>query len=278
MTAVIVDISEAPALTPWPMSLLDIADVETVQGIGWLRGATGAGRYMSMAAAVPSIGAFCDVQSYPRNGPDVVGSVEFSVNAALECSALGFASDADAWTRDIWDKVESVGVEMGLMANILSSIAFGTNVTSHYATITSAQQALAVLEAEASVRYNGVPTLHFPIPVVSLLLSGNYLDKQADGSYLSRLGSKIVAGRGYLTPTAQSLVFNGAGGAESQGKYWVYATGEVEVKKSEPTFHGGILTGDASDNTYTSLAQADYSVTVDSLCVALRVNALPFNP
>jgi hypothetical protein len=121
---------------------------------------------------------------------------------------------------------------------------------------------LALLEGHASTLYAGVPTIHVPRTVGSLLMSSDAIESQA-GKFYSKQGSKVASGAGY-----EATNLDPDGDPAADGEKWLYATGEVAVVR-------GQLVAKESLNQITNddrvLVERPYVAAIDCYKSAVRV-------
>lgn len=255
-------------------TLLDAASVVDMGG-QWtqLRGMYES--YNCLDLAVPT--TLCGPTSTKTFGsmawPD---GIRFAVQGGVQCKAIGYDSEGSVpeITR-VFELRESIAVERALMQTRFIAgpdLDPGVGVNLQWAApvdITPAsgavtpKVALALLEGHAGSKYAGVPTIHVPRTIGSLLIDGGTIGWE--GSTLrSGLKSKVSSGAGYDYPN------NGpAGAAPAAGELWAYASGEVSVIR-----HGLITPApqmDRGDNTIYTLVERAYTISVDCYVAAIRV-------
>lgn len=205
-----------------------------------------------------------------------VPAFEFAVYGAVQCSLVGLdRADQQAELSRVFAANEGKGVEQALAANRFVAtdsdavVQWDAPVDLTPASPISAAVALALLEGYAAANYAGVPTIHMPRAVLSLL--NERVVWKGDKAY-TRSGSKIAAGGGYDYPDAASY----------DGSWDMYATGEVYVERSKTLkFSEIVMPGDGSgtgsdqnglaDNTALALVERMYRVGVD--CFTAKVTA-----
>jgi hypothetical protein len=121
---------------------------------------------------------------------------------------------------------------------------------------------IALLEGYARSVYVGMPTIHIPVVIGSLLLGVQ--GAEFDGTLLkTRLGSKLAVGAGYDFPNTGPTGANAA-----TGEKWLYVTGEVLVKRG-PVEVRQVL--NMSNNDVSVMAERIYVGAVDCFAAAVRV-------
>lgn len=253
-----------PDVTPMPSSLLDHADV--VDGVSWQR-PTGLGlSFNCMDTNVPT--ALCPAPTEPKvwGAPGVIDGFEFAVYGGVACKPFGFTEEQGHSEIDrVFRLKESRGIERALMETRF--IANGdlwdaaSDITPASGAV-SPKMALAMLEGFAASEYAGVPTVHVPVILGSLLLDGA-IEMQAGKAY-SNLGSKIAVGAGYDYSNSGP-----DGTPAAPGERWAYATGEVMIARGEVDTK---VLRNTSTNDIVALAERRYIVAIDCFAVAIRVS------
>lgn len=194
----------------------------------------------------------------------------FAAYGGVRCKSVGMdVQGAKAQVERNFLQGETVAVERALMTNrfIADPAPNGSRWTAPV-DITPAAGAVkpgigvALLEGHARNNYVGMPTIHMPVVIASMILGVDGAD--FSGNVLqSKLGSKIAAGGGYDYPNRSP-----AGADAAVGEKWLYATGEVSVQR------GDVLVQDVfdqSNNDVVILAERPYVVSVDCYAAAVRV-------
>lgn len=165
-----------------------------------------------------------------------VPAFTFAVQGGVECALVGLdRADQAAEVQRVFERSEGKGVERALLANrfvandpdtgvkSMTGVALEwddpIDVTPAGKTI-SIKVALALLEGYAAAHYAGVPTIHAPRAAVSLMSD---MVKWIDGKAYTPAGSKLAIGGGY----------DESGEVPDDGKWDLYATGEVYVERAE---------------------------------------------
>lgn len=190
----------------------------------------------------------------------------FAVYGGVVCKSFD-SVDSDR-VRQAFLNRESYGVEKALLAT-----RFVDSASSNWdapVDLTPAGGAVAptvgvaLLEGHAAAAgdYSGPPTLHVPRTIGSLLASRTTF--VWDGNVLrTHLGSKVAAGGGYDDPNASPT-----GAAPAAGEKWIYASGEVVLKRGE-VFVGSEL--NTETNETVTLVERTYMAAVDCYTSAVRV-------
>jgi hypothetical protein len=194
-----------------------------------------------------------------------VDGLRFAVYGGVTCKAVGFdQADAEAQLRAAFLRQESNGVEQAVMKNIFTGAGDfdpATDLTPSGGAVDPAT-GLALLEGYAAQQYAGVPTVHAPRSVGSLLWACQALDKVGSG-YVSKQGSKVASGGGYYPNVGPT------GAAPSAGELWMYASGEVMVERGSLIAPPAQL--DRSNNEVYLLTERLYVASVDCFTAAVRV-------
>jgi hypothetical protein len=190
----------------------------------------------------------------------------FSVYGGLTCKGPGFnMSEAESKTQAAFLAMESVGVERALMTTRFvagSGWAAPTDLTPAGGAVTPAV-GLALLEGDAACKYAGSPIIHAPRQVVSLLTGTLGTISLSGDRLVTGLGTRVAAGGGYGCPN------QGPGGsAPAAGEFWMFASGEVVVVRSDLFTASDI---DRSTNDVYVLVERTYVAAVDCYTAAVRV-------
>lgn len=255
-----------PHVTPLTSSILDHATVVQNDKFGMRNDAGLWPSYNCLDMLTPTDICPDVINDVPQfQTADWQPAYTFALRGAVKCSAVGLdKADMEAELRRVFAASEGKGVEQSLLYHRFVESGSGdpgqwgapTDLTPSGPT--TVQGALALLEGYAAMVYSGVPTIHMPRAVASLL--GDRIQWEGDRAF-TRLGSKVAIGGGYDEP----------GG----GLSWdLYATGEVYVERSKSlSFDSYVIPGDGSgtgsdengleDNTVIALAERMFRVAVD---------------
>lgn len=271
-TVVNTPLQETPQIEPLVSTLLDHATI--AEGFAWVSERSLSDSYNCLDMAVET--ELCPDPSSPKNfeAPGWNEGIRFAVYGGVVCKPFSFDVDkGEAEVKRVFQLRESLGVERALMdkrfilgpdddpgVGVDSRWPAPTDITP--ATAPSAKVGLALLEGYAGSVYAGVPTLHIPRTIGSLLLTENAGIVTAGKAY-THSGSKMALGAGYEYPN------HGPDGTDpAAGTQWMYATGEVMVAR------GGVLAKavlDTNTNDILALAERPYVVAVDCFVAAIRV-------
>lgn len=196
-----------------------------------------------------------------------VPGFQFAVYGGVQCKTVGLdVADQKAEIKRVFERNEGKGVEQALLLNRFVALAPGSNATVDPtnpggwgaptnvtpSTAVPLNVALALLEGHAATVYAGIPTIHMPRAAASML--GDRIVWEG-GKAFTRTGSKVAIGGGY---DEQDL---------SDGKWDLYATGEVFVERSKRiNVQTYVLPGDDApqgDNSVLALVERMFRVGVD---------------
>lgn len=257
---------EAPVATPWRGSLLAAANVG--DGIEWLEGPDLYETYNGMDFG--SEAPFC-VQAAKTitSTSDWVDGFQFAAYGGVRCQRIGLDLDnMRDGLRKAFDAGESKAVEAALMKYRFQAEGgtpelwpAATDLTPVGGAV-SAVNGLALLEGHAAANYVGVPTIHVPISVGTLLASSDVIQFEGD-TLKTKMGSKVAAGAGYESPNTSP-----AGAAAPAGERWIYASGEVTVRRGDLIFRDEM---DPEQNEVLALVERPYVIAAETFTAAVRV-------
>jgi hypothetical protein len=191
--------------------------------------------------------------------PAWIDGITFAVYGGVTCKGPGVWGNEDA-LKQAFLIGESVGVERALMQQRFTNPA-ATDVTPSGGAV-DPTVGLALLEMAAACTYAGLPTIHSPRGITTLL-SRNGAVTRAGNLITSVNGSKIASGGGYGCPN------NGpSGAAPAAGEMWMYASGEVVVARGDLVVQQAM---DQSTNDILTLVERLYVAAVDCFVAAVRV-------
>lgn len=198
----------------------------------------------------------------------------FAVYGGAHCKSIGLdQAEMKSEIARVFETGESIGIEQAFMAQRFAlgpDRDPGAGVDSAWLAPVDVNAAGAVkpvlgvakLESYAASTYAGVPTIHIPRSIATLMWGLGAL--QWDGDILrTKLGSKVAAGPGYDYPNTGP-----DGSPAATGEKWIYATGEVQILKGPPIIKQILST---SDNEVFVLAERAYIGVVDCFTAAVRV-------
>jgi hypothetical protein len=191
----------------------------------------------------------------------------FAAYGGVQCKAIGLdQANMEREVQRVFEAGESTAVERALMETRFKADGGGlwaapTDITPAGGAV-SPEVGLGTLEGYAASEYVGVPTLHLPRVIVSVLATKGMLEW--DGQVLrTKLGSKIAAGAGYDYPNLSPT-----GTQAAVGEKWLYATGEVVVGRG-PAIVRQVMA--ESTNEVFVLGERGYIAAVDCFAAAVRV-------
>src|ERR1044072_7022859 len=261
----------APTVTPLRGTLLDVATL--VPQFAWLDGNGLFDSYNCMTFREST--DFCAPSSKDLDQTAIwQDGFRFAVYGGLTCKRIGLdPARMKSEAQRVFEQGEAVAVEQALMAQrFVENIetAPDPDVT-HWLPpediapsggAASPAVGVALLEGYAASAYVGVPTLHLPRTVASLMLSTQGLAFSGN-ALTTPLGSKGAAGGGYdvANPAPDGV-------AADEGTYWLYATGEVIVSRADLTVADAF---DTTENDVYVLVERPYMAAVDCFTAAVQV-------
>lgn len=183
---------EAPTPDRVIGGLLDVADVH--DGIAWHDPTSG---FLSWNCLdVRPAPDLCDTTPDPASktfdGPETITGVAFNAYLAGQCKPLSMMSEVRDNISRVFDLRETMIVETNFLTAVL-------NDADDAGTAGSALEALALLEEKMGQEYAGKPTIHVSPAIATVLLADKAIE-ESGGKFYTRLGSKVVIGRGYGPP------------------------------------------------------------------------------
>lgn len=196
-------------------------------------------------------------------GPSWQDGFRFAVYAGAVCKS--FEPPEEARVREAFLANESFGIEQAVMVQRMrvngSSWAAATDLTPAGGAVTPVQ-GLAILEGNASWSYAGVPTIHAPRSIGSVLGQNNQIIRKGEAFYTFQ-GSKLASGAGYEKNNTSPT-----GTTPTVGEYWMYASGEVVIARSELVVETQM---NRDTNEIFTLVERLYVAAVDCYTAAVRV-------
>lgn len=262
-----------PTTTPLRGTLLDAATVQPQSGYRMIDETDALFDSYNCLRFDAETGAWC-APSDPAKTFGAAGwthGFRFAVYGGIECRMPGMDFNrARSETRRIFEEGESTGVERALMRSgfVDGPLDGGSPIWDAATDITPAGGAvhpvvgMALLEGFMADTYVGVPTLHLPRTIASILASSDRIESVGREMY-TKMGSKVAAGAGYDYPNTSPL-----GAAAAAGERWLYASGEVLI------IPGELVEKEAPDwnaNDYRVLIERPYMAALDCATVAIRV-------
>lgn len=186
------------------------------------------------------------------NHPSWEDGIRFAVYGGFECKMFEDGARSEGFVRAAFEAKETLGVARALM-----QLRFTTPAATDLTPVAGAvnpEVGLAILEGDASSKYAGVPTIHAPRTIGTLLTRDGVIFMQGDQLF-SVQGSKIASDGGYQSPNNSPT-----NTAPAVGEYWMYSTGEVTIKRS-PLFLQTEL--NRSTNETVTLVERLYVAAID---------------
>lgn len=211
------------------------------------------------------------------------GATPFTVVEEVDCSSVGFYSQAeqqaiDALTRSEMRQVEEAffsGVAGGQTvafphlaadAEVLDADGIPLQLAADElsATPVEAMEALGRLEAALGACYGGVGVIHVTPLVADLLIHFDLV--QRNGAQLrTTLGNLVAVGAGYTGNAPDGTV-------PATGTQWMYATGALFGYRSDIFATRPIESFDRSVNTVKAIAERTYVLGFECCLIAIPVN------
>ncbi len=204
-------------------------------------------------------------------GIQVIDGARFAVQNGVTCKSVGLDwTEIGAELERIQEIQESAQVENYLLTdpdatgNLLQG---ATNITPTVTGVFTPEDGLSWLQG-ATGGYAGQVTLHMPRALVSYFLSNGQGSLVWDGSALrTRLGDGVAGGLGYTNDVFKSIGPTGV--AAAPGNYWIYATGTVQLARSETLQTRPLIKTDT--NEVFILTERVYVASIDCFKVAVLV-------
>lgn len=250
---------EPDKIEPIAGTLLDLAKIE--ETLEWLH--EGAALFESYnCIPMEGIADWCGPNSkeFDYQGSWVDGD-RFAVYGGVTCNAIGGEWEGiQTKAEAAWRSREHIGVEVAAMTHL--AVHPDTEDLTPAGGPVSPKTALALLEGHAARFYAGVPTIHTPRLVASLLSQDKTIE--LEGRRLkSALGSKLAAGGGYDYPNL------GTDGEEAEaGTKWLYGSGEVVLART-PEIR--VREMDRGTNEVVLMLERGYVIAVDCYRTAIQV-------
>lgn len=259
---------DPPTTTPRKGSLLEAATVH--DGMAWLGPQDAFASYNCLD--MQALGAFCFNGNATPSGATkdldvapqwITPDQPFGVYGGITCRPFGFSGGLAALEKSFITN-EGIGVEKALMQYFTHIGSSGMNVLDPKGGGTTVDPALGVaaLEDDASAHYGGVPTIHMPRGVASVL-SNTQVQFEGNAMF-THLGSKVAAGGGYGNPNLDP-----DGAAAADGERWLYATGEVVLWRGELVSQEAF---DTNTNDMVALVERTYMLAIDCYVAAVKVS------
>jgi hypothetical protein len=192
----------------------------------------------------------------------------FAVYGGLACKGPSYNGEQGlADLKDTFLANESVGVERAFLTTRFvagAGWAAPTDITPAGGAV-SPVAGLALLEGDAAGKYAGVPTIHAP-RAVGTMLTQNGAMVRVGNQFFSGQGSKVASGGGYGDPNSGPT-----GTAPAAGEMWMYASGEVVLARGEVFARTEL---DRTTNDVYTLVERLYVGAIDCYTAAIRVKVI----
>jgi hypothetical protein len=253
----------APTTTPRKGGLLDVMQIQ--ESNTWLEPTDLFPSYNCLDTGTVPVFPCPDPGVIPDktfSGLSWQDGIRFAGYAGTVCKAIGYdAAEGESETKRVYLANETVAVERAFMEQIFGTSGMGVDITPAGGAV-APEVGLALLEGAAAKAYAGVPTVHVPRAVASLLLTDRAIEFQGNALY-SRLGSKVAGGGGY------DLLNVGPDGSDpTAGEVWLYASGEAVLARGEIFARSEM---NRSTNEMFTLVERTYIGAVDCYVAAVRV-------
>lgn len=258
----------APALQPYRYGLASAAVPASTDDAHWALGV----EYEPFGSYLPGVwpGACYVGETSTMNLPDGIGTIvglPFSVFAGVECKALGYSEDdIRARAKAILDLGWQNAAESALWSGAVGNTPFLTQAGSTViASGVSMADGIGALEGYMGANYLSNAVIHIPRGGAAKAAAQHQIFERA-GKLESAVGSQFVFGGGYPG--------TGPGGVSAgANNMWIFATGLITVRRSEPQQYGGL---EAALNRTTNIETLFYEqptvLTLDGPIAAVRVD------
>jgi len=283
---------KAPTVTPLPYGLMSVVQMPTddVDKTHWRNGV----QYQPDACEVAlSTTAQCPVVTgYGKvattEGVQTKGAQPFTVYASISCTPVGnYWEEAEArviaaltngearavedvfWTGGI-DAPSDTSIYPHLAANAAVYDDSGNVLLQPAATVivtgaVDIVEAVGLLETNLASCYGGVGVIHAPRAALAHMAANHLIEKS--GQTIRTVGGTPVAfGAGYPGTSP-------AGATPASGTAWLYATGAISLRRSDPVITSNRVQGlDRSVNTLQLYAERTYAIGWDCCLLAIPVS------
>nr|WP_241265908.1 hypothetical protein [Streptomyces boncukensis] len=191
----------------------------------------------------------------------VTGGAPFTVYHRAECNAVAFTDPQERALARL-RVVEHREVEKAFSLQLGAADARQPLGTAAVPLLV----ALGALEHNAALYYGGQPTLHAPRWTQPHWTAARLVSQQGP-ELRTELESRVAFGGGYYDdPSAP------ADPAPAEGEFWLYATGTVTARRSQPFVHEAF---DPPTNTRVAIAERTYALDHDCYVAAVLVTVAP---
>lgn len=260
-------IVDAPAIQPYMYGLESVAVPQPKDDIHWEMGV----EYEGIASYLPGLwpGVCFDAEpttETPPSGAPITQGLPFAVNAAVQCSVVGYTEEyilsrAQAILKLGWQNAAEKALGSGSVNNA-PALTSGTALPAASGGV-SWVSAISQLEGYLAGNYLGRGVIHVPRAAAAYLSNAHIIDR---GNVL-----QTIIGTQFVFGNYPNL---GPGGTPAPaGMIWVYATGMVGVRRGEPFIPGGLAQWlNRATNVQEVTAQQQTVLTVDGPIVGALVN------
>lgn len=274
---------EAPPVTPLPFGLLSAAavvddlDGHAQMGVQYEPQACG-DVYQTRAACEEA--AF-SVEDNGHRGIPLVEGDPFTLFSLFSCNPVGLGAEGlRAKAGESLRNGEGRGVETAFAERL--PLAEGAVDLTNGGAAVHVIDGLAALEAFAAANYGGVPTIHVPRGVGTVMGSLGGMQRSSDGRHLeTRQGALVASGGGYSNlsgpPTDAEDPENTIQPPQT-GEAWIYVTGTVLIHRASqpsatPLVLNRVVDGDsrAASNEGLVLAARPYVAMWECITAAVKV-------
>lgn len=252
----------APPVTPLRGTLLDVASVS--EDFAWLDGTDLFDSYNCMKFQADA--TFCAPNSKTFDQAATwQDGIKFAVYGGVACKAVGLdMAHMESEVKRVFESGESTAVERALMEKrFIAGTTWAAPVDVNPGGAVAPAVGVALLEGYAASEYVGVPTLHMPRSIASLMARQDALVWEGNVLH-TKMGTAVAAGAGYDFPNSGPT-----GAAAAAGEKWLFATGGVLVGRSDSIVRQVMA---HTDNDVFVLAERGYIAAVDCFTAAVRVS------
>lgn len=214
------------------------------------------------------------------------GATPFTLFTEIDCSAVGFYDNANAYAESAFIQNESYGLERVFWSGVVDGV---TNVALPHlaanttqvdstgivtvtlqmaATVTTGAPvcvttALGLLESAFAACHRGRGYIHAPFALAPYFAQAYLLDED-DGTLFTMNGNVVVFGRGYPGTDPS--------GAATPGALWMYMTPEIFGYRGDIRINPPETNITRSDDTVRAIAERNYLLGYDCCLVGVPVS------
>jgi len=275
---------EAPPVTPLPFGLFSAAvvvdDLTGHAQMGTQYEPVACGDVHETRAACQEEAAAFSLEDDGHTGIPLVYGDPFTLFSMFTCNVVGVGPDRlRSLAGESLRTGESRGAERALADRL--PLAAGAVDLTNGGDAVHVIEGLAALEEWAAANYGGVPTIHVPRGIGTLM--GSLGGHQRVGNHLeTRQGALVASGGGYSNlsgpPTDAEDPENTIQSPQT-GEAWIYVTGTVVLRRAPqpdatPVIMSRVTDGDslAATNDGTVLASRAYVASWECITAAVKVS------